>query len=308
MIKKNDLTLRVLGLQRSGNHAIIRWLISQFSDMNTIFANNVKHGDSNPLLTCDLLEINDIKTTFDKENIHNLSNKLFLYSYEDASSKMNNDDFISSVFSTDFEKNKNTYIGESLNEFSIVIIRDPFNFFSSRLKKINELTGSSCITIIKDNWIKTASLALGDIKQEHVDHPIIVINYNKWFKSKDYRKHLSKKLHGKFSDKTLLQVSQEGGGSSFDGTEYTKMSFKLFWSKKKRLLYIQTYKNIFKNFRKLFAQGGQNMKVLERWRNMTSDETYKFIFSDTRLIKYSERIFKELAGTRDFVENCKKKI
>ena len=306
MIEKNDLSLRILGLQRSGNHAVIRWLISQFPDKNTIFLNNVKHGDYNPILTCDLLEINSIKTTVEESNIKQLRKKLLVYSYEDETKKMANANFISSVFNPDFEKNKNKYIGDSCHEFNVVIIRDPFNFFSSRLKKLHQLTGSSCINTIKSNWLNVAELALGDIKLKHVNNPIIIINYNEWFNNKDYRRYISKKLNGKFSDQSLAQVTKEGGGSSFNGTEYTQMTFKLFWAKKAQLLHSQTYKNITKNFKKLFAQGGQNMKVLERWHTMVNDEIYRDIFSETELIKSSERISKEIAGTRSFVESCQK--
>mgnify|MGYP006111869939 CR=1 FL=1 len=48
------------------------------------------------------------------------------------------------------------------------------------------------------------------------------------------------------------------------------------------------------------------MKVLERWQTRVNDETYRAIFSETELTKYSERIFKEIAGTRSFVKSYQK--
>ena len=76
------------------------------------------------------------------------------------------------------------------------------------------------------------------------------------------------------------------------------------------LLYLSSsiYKNVTVFSKKfyLMGQGGQNMKVLERWHTMVNDEIYRDVFSETELIKSSERIFKEIAGTRSFVESCQK--
>jgi len=296
--------IRVVGLQRSGNHAIIRWILAQFPNKNKIFLNNVDHGDFSPFETSDFTEINGtiVDKIFDKKQ--QLKGEVILYSYEDAVMKMTSDNFKESVFNLEFEKNKGDYFGEYIQEFTIIIIRDPFNFFASRLKKLNELTGSKNLNVIKENWITMASLACKESRINHVMHPVITVSYNRWFSDKHYRKNLTTTLGGIFSDETLAQVTQEGGGSSFDGTNYSKMTLSLFWAKKNKLINIQTYKNFLKNIKKIFNSGAQNMNVLDRWKVMQSDMKFKSIFSNIKIIEYSEQIFDELPHTRAFVDSC----
>ena len=44
----NEIEIRVLGLQRSGNHALITWITAQYPKKSWCFLNNIKHGDYDP--------------------------------------------------------------------------------------------------------------------------------------------------------------------------------------------------------------------------------------------------------------------
>ncbi len=47
----NFIEIRVYGLMRSGNHAIIKWIQDQYSGHITCFLNNVAHGTVIPTQT-----------------------------------------------------------------------------------------------------------------------------------------------------------------------------------------------------------------------------------------------------------------
>jgi hypothetical protein len=47
-LPRNALELRVYGLMRSGNHAIIEWILGLFPAAKTCFLNNVDHGNKDP--------------------------------------------------------------------------------------------------------------------------------------------------------------------------------------------------------------------------------------------------------------------
>src|SRR5262245_51090427 len=135
----NFLEMRVYGLMRSGNHAIIQWIQQQYSGCITCFLNNVKHGDHDPYLNHDDLILTGVNESIDLDPLRKLPKHLLVYSYEDVKNlQANNIDFVSSVFHKDFEENREHYLGTSNHQFDILIIRDPFNCLASRIKLLKE--------------------------------------------------------------------------------------------------------------------------------------------------------------------------
>lgn len=55
----------------------------------------------------------------------------------------------------------------------------------------------------------------------------IIISYNLWEESKDYREMLSKQLAIPFTDKEFREVTEVAGGSSFDGIRFSGESHKM---------------------------------------------------------------------------------
>src|SRR4030095_14422894 len=131
----NFLEVRAYGLMRSGNHAIIEWVQNQFTGEITCFLNNVKHGDHDPYNSYEQRVLTGIDNQIDIETLRMTKKRLLVYSYEDRYElEAGNRTFHESVFQSGFEKKRRFYLGASKHEFDILIVRDPFNFFASRLK------------------------------------------------------------------------------------------------------------------------------------------------------------------------------
>ena len=178
-----------------------------------------------------------------------------LFSYEDK--------YFSDIVTTNFEINHDHWLGESKRRLDLLIIKDPFNFFASRLKKWSTLTGIQNPDELVRLWKTYANEFLG--VTNYLDNEKICISYNDWFTSKTYREVLAKKIGIIFTDKGIDQVSSIGGGSSFDGMKYQGQA--------------------------------RNMRVLERWRNYAENEVFRSFFMDGELLELSHCIFGEIPGT-----------
>jgi len=303
----NFLELRVCGLQHSGNHAIIDWIMVQHEGAPICFLNNVRHGDSDPFTSATQSQSMNLGPRSDVENIRRKQKKLLIYSYEDDLGKMDEcDSFLDSVFDADFEKNRSVVLGDSQHRIDLLIIRDPFNFLASRVKSLDSLSGIKDMDAIVENW---KSLALETINFEgNPEAGRMAINYNSWFVDESYRRKLSARLHGKYSDKSLATVSGLGGGSSFNSTEYSPLTFDVIRKKWRKLFDPRTYLRVDHYLKRLRATGAQNMNVLERWREMEDNSLFQSVFSDQSVLELSEEVFGEFPGTRLFVDNCRRML
>jgi len=285
IVNKNEI--RIIGLQRSGNHAIIEWIIRQCKG-KVCFLNDIK---AYPLGIEKVLyeKINDeiilknINNKLEYKEILRLKKDYLIYSYEDKRIKC-------------LKRNNEKLFGKSLKKYYILILRDPFNLFASRIKleekrllfgfKLNKKIKLEKIMeiLLNKDTKKNRIIRLADylnknfskkriinLWKEHAaaylmnftNKKFIVINYNKWFKEKKYRQEISKKLRLKY--KEPKGISFFGGGSSFDNIKY--------------------YKNPYR------------MKVLERWKQYVNNNTYKNIFKDKELIELSDKIFGKIPNT-----------
>lgn len=190
--------LSVYGLRRSGNHAIIGWLINNFSNGSPLI--QVKH----PLIitrdTCfinDILECyrNDISSlridsTFARSNFENI-----IISYEDVSPR------VTTEFSADMRK--------------VTVIRDIKNVTASRLKRMKEMKnseGHQKRLRVDEKFVRLWAEHAIAILEERVTGII----FENWSSSKIYRDEIAEKLGIKNIDITDT-VMPYGGGSSFSG-------------------------------------------------------------------------------------------
>lgn len=134
----NEREIRVIGLRRSGNHAIINWIGKQAKG-NSIFINHVKPGE-NPYRNqhenaISRGRIADEKADWkyrplgwwEKERHGQFSGKYCLiYSYEDQE--------LERIAHRVFESKREIYLGKSACRLDVVVMRDPFNLFASRLQ------------------------------------------------------------------------------------------------------------------------------------------------------------------------------
>jgi hypothetical protein len=140
-------------------------------------------------------------------------------------------------------------------DYKIVILRDPYNLFASRIKHYDLLSSEK--TWVDENgatklWRMYAKVFLEKPKG------IILVNYNEFIKSVEYRKNLAKKLKCEFKDDTIQRVSDNGLGSSFDCLDYDGKA--------------------------------QKMPVFDRWTQYKDIEAFRGLFTP-EIVQLSKQIF-----------------
>jgi len=271
----NKKEIRVIGLRRSGNHAIINWITKQ-EPIEPIFINHTRVLENpyrdvyrdqlikqkNPDLKgwrCE--DINWWK----QQSKGDFSFKdCLIYSYEDQE--------LERITHASFEKKHDFYLGRSEERYDLILIRDPFNLFASRLKrreivqtiekKFDPLKVYSRQYTLPELWVCYAKECLGETN--FLKNNKIVVNYNQWFTDVTYRQQLAERLKVTFSDAGFGDVRVAGGGSSFDGTK--------------------------------FSGEANKMDVLNRWKVYMDDPLYRQLFENEELLAYSTKIFGLIPG------------
>lgn len=207
----NDTEIQVCGLSRSGNHAIIDWILRQCPG-RTLFL-NCAEGKTNPFLTCrPLADGRPWRASwqgFDAaaEAAGALSRKdVLVHSYEDS--------FLRHAFSADLDARREAWIGPSRRRHAVVILRDPFNLFASRRAMGADLPRATALRL----WKQHARAALG--RKGPLKQAPLVILYNRWAADRRYRQEIARHLGLAFSDAGIDRVAACNGGSSFDGLRY----------------------------------------------------------------------------------------
>tara|TARA_Y100000034_G_scaffold135756_1_gene208968 strand:+ start:837 stop:1637 length:801 start_codon:yes stop_codon:yes gene_type:complete len=257
----NNLELRVMSMMRSGHHAIISWIFENYPG-SVYFRNDV--------LESKILQKD--KIAFEKRGDTSLVRDCFIFNIEDAP--------LSDIDRIIRKNQKLVRSGQSKKIENIVVIRDPFNLFASRIQKIrnvNRKIGKRANYIGNVGWAdkkavsmwkEYAELCLG-IKK-HLSGSHICVNYNLWVSRHDYRNKIANKIGFKCPNDPHTEISNYGSGSSFHDVE-------------------------------LYAQNDGNMPVLNRWKNFLNDQDYLNLFrKDKELIKLYGYIFgdvpKDLLG------------
>jgi hypothetical protein len=273
----NQKEIRVLGLRRTGNHAIINWIEKQAGD--AVHLNNLR-VDENPYKYIyqafsgkghqldrwmaqetsrypqyrgeegKLLLQREAKGMIQPKNV-------LITSYEDYP--------IPKVASKRAERTHDYYLGKSRQRFDVLILRDPFNLAASRLQK-GFTTVKSLSQTVADMWVDYAKEYLGET--QYLRNIKVVINYNQWVLDKRYRQAVAHQLGLEFSDAGLQEVPLFAGGSSFDRT--------------------------------IFSGSAAEMKLFQRWQYYTENKCYLEMVRNEELFYYSEKIFGSMQGTEIF--------
>ena len=266
----NDKEIRVIGMKRTGNHAIINWIFSQLEETKCFL--NYVAPSKNPFIT---FHKTGTATEFPQEDFYKKFNikaeqlgffskkKALIYSYED--------DFLQDIYSKHFEKHHNRWVGKSKERHEILILRDPFNLFASRLK-LEELldnviplrndTGRDTVISL---WKQYAKELLNETN--FINKNKITVNYNSWVIDVKYRQQLAEHLNLEFSDIKAKEVIPIGGGSSFDKDQ----------------------------------TNATNMKLFERWKHFQNDKYFRELFEDKELIELSDAIFGEIPEVKQWL-------
>lgn len=271
----NQKAIRIVGLKRSGNHAIINWIRKQ--QAGTVWYLNNLRPQQNPYRYLDEHYPFD---KWKKEAKGDLTEKdCLIYSYENCE--------LSKITDPDFEEKRELYLGKSATEYDVLILRDPFNMLASMLhnhKKQLEQHGKITKNYFQGKnkygrdkkegedlislWIDYAKEFLGETN--FLDRNKVVINYNAWFSSEDYRRELAQKLKLNFSDRGMNEVKNFGGGSSFEGLQLDGTAI--------------------------------TMDVLNRWKTLIDDPQYRALLNNRELVEYSEKIFGHIPDTEKLRE------
>lgn len=189
----------ILGMKRSGHHAIVYWIGSNLNDA-------VHYNDCNKGWRHGELFPNP-----------NQGNKGKIIKFNKCN-KSNNHIFNIEDFDMDNIKKYDMFNLKMFKRYKIVyfilVLRDPYNWIASCKK----MGGNPWKNIDKRIilWKKQANLFIN--KNEN----IICINFNKWFSDEEYRKKLSLIFNLKSYNKYINITSPRGGGSSFDGMRFNK--------------------------------------------------------------------------------------
>jgi hypothetical protein len=236
----NKREFRVCGLRRSGNHAIINWIMKQTQDkavhINDIFIRE------NPFRACvealskedpdfywkayrlksnNLYCGNHSLDLLRKEaNQKFLPKDLLLYSLEDYPLRLMNNKSI-------LIKHR-LFFGRSQEKRDILILRDPFNLLSSRLNHKNIGLKTRCyFKSFAKVWVEYAKEFIGETN--HLTNPKILINFNRWSSDREYRKTIAHILNIPFTDKGFNHVPNFGGGSSFNSKNQNSFEVNQRW-------------------------------------------------------------------------------
>ncbi|MEO0827496.1 MAG: hypothetical protein AAFY67_17975 [Cyanobacteria bacterium J06642_9] len=256
----NQKELRILGLRRSGNHAIAEWIkaqengsVEQLNNLE-VRCNPYRHKYHR------ILDFYPEHTNWAIKHYMPLARGNFveldclMLGYEDHA--------LTSITDPLFERMHDVYLGKSNQRFDIIIMRDPFNLFASRLKSgmIDVKSGKSTAVEL---WIQYAREFLNETN--YLKHNKICLNYNHWFTDLEYRKALADQIGNEFTDAGMDRVAHLGGGSSFDGQN--------------------------------MDGAGRKMAVNDRWKQFVDHPDYRKIFQNQQLLDYSKKIFGDIPGT-----------
>lgn len=203
----NDLEIQVLGMSRSGNHAICNWIFNQADAPKLLL--NCAEGKTEPFATCRPFSegLPGWRETPER-GVHpqvGPGRALLMHSYEDS--------WFAHAFSRLLEAHHDEWLGQSRRRVRLLILRDPYNLFASRRKMGAELS----VPVARKMWKQHAREALGDTRKVRDK---VVILYNRWTADKDYRRGIARELGLTFTDAGIDEVPQTMGGSSFDGRTF----------------------------------------------------------------------------------------
>jgi len=257
---KNELEIRVLGMSRSGNHAVIQWILGMTPRPAAFL--NCAEGKTNPFKTARPMLEGEPDGPFasvwlaDSGDPPPARRATLIHSYEDA--------FVRHAFSTAFENHHDEWVGGSTVRRDVVILRDPFNLFASRLRAFGPGSISPAAARI---WRQHARPFLG--KPHAGPRKPVLINFNRWASDLRERRRIARELELEFNDAGRWLVPPVAGGSSFDGQKH--------------------------------HDHPERMRLADRWKTYAADPRFTEAF-DERLIHDARALYDLPAELKDWLD------
>lgn len=262
--------LRVFGMRRSGNHAVINWLARNAPGGRSLFFNNCAVG-RHPFETFRAVEIDgrrrpgsagDDPAQFARRAGDGAA---LIFSYEDV---MPN------------EKRKRPVsagIDEGAIDADVIVARSFLNWAASLMRKVqgNPAFSAPRRAAIVLKALETYSKMLDLVMAEAAAEPgLVTIRYDDWLRAPEYRVATLRRLNFERRDDSLGEVQRYGNGSSFQAG----------------------------------AASGDDLRPAERFEAMRDDPEYRIVLwlgaQDAAFCDKLERVFPEdfarlkaLAGT-----------
>ncbi len=236
----NENEIRIIGMSRSGNHAIIQWIQAQARGRVCFL--NCTEGKTNPFVTARPLE-DDVCCQTNYDPFFLTAERQGRFSRKDYLINSHEDSFLAYACSDAYEEFHDTWVGPSRNRYDILILRDPYNLFASR--RYAGMAENSEQTALRI-WKQHARQFLRKIRR--LKHNPVLINYNRWSQEKAYRGKIAEQLGLTFTDACKEKVARCYAGSSFDGTRFDGQA--------------------------------DRMRVLERWRHYRDDPGFWAVFDE----------------------------
>ena len=261
--------LQVIGLQRSGNHAIISWLASLFRAPD--FLNN-RHHDF-------------FLQEAERARLRASAADCVIVSFEDAVRKfVHGRHLVRDIAPLRAEDFPGTRC------LTLHILRDPYNNWASRVVAAEKrgLTGVPELATFIDSWLDLAAIQARD--------PDAVILYDRWAADAGYRRRICAAVGGRYSEATLDDIPAFGGGSSFQGRaqrpSYRQIAGRLPHYLSRRFLR-RLRQAPAAYARRLVSPrlAGRQLETGARWRAVVGRDECRPLFADARLAAESDRIF-----------------
>ena len=127
---RNEYELRLFGMRRSGNHAIVVWITNHFDEPG-MFLNSIRHFEDPFKANRDNRVVSNCIDSFERTVEQNrlMKKKFLFYSYGDLD--------IRELKNRELVANRIYKLGKSKYVFNILLLRDPFNVLASRIKNNN---------------------------------------------------------------------------------------------------------------------------------------------------------------------------
>ena len=268
MNKINQKEIRIVGLRRSGNHAVISWIYKNTTG-GYLFLNNCvprKNPLHNPKLQENRrsykFETNIAACTLENEcHGRHIPKDLLIYNYEDKLLK---------DVALDSPQIRASWWGQSQIHFDVLILRDPYNMLASLLQFLRNKKKPHRVIekVLHTNAQLWVAYAREFLKQTNFLPNKIPISFNAWHTDAEYRHGIQRQLRLDTTDIDIDKIPRWGGGSSFiDGR----------------------------------AESASLLKIHKRWEVFVDDPVYLNAARKPELRHLSEVIFGNLNGTETLV-------
>lgn len=250
---KNKYEIKFFGLKRSGNHAIINWLMSYFPEpvwfINCItpYTNPFTMKEKWKAVQSAYKQFRNCKIYYEEPELKTCKKYCLLLSYEN----FNISELKKRTLLPDQIRNK---IGKSEIYKDVLLLRDPFNNLASHWKWKGERVTLQQKGKLLKIWKIYAKEYLGETNYLHNRVGIL---YNKWFTDEQYRKS---KIVNQFGLPYILNDSEKD------------VIFTSSFNKNK------------------FHKKANQMDVLNRWKEYSGSSKFMNMFDDETK-ELSEKIF-----------------